>query len=52
MLSIPEPMRARAKLHRHRLHMAKEIGEVGVDEDAEDEEVQAKEVEAKDNRQQ
>ena len=51
MLSIPKPMRARAKLHRHHLHMAKEIGEVGVAEDAEDEEVQAKEVEAKDNRQ-
>ena len=39
MLSIPEPMRARAKLHRHRLASTKEIGEVGADEDAEDEEV-------------
>ena len=51
MLSIPEPMRARAKLHRHRLARTKETGEVGADEDAEDE-VQAKEVQAKGSRHQ
>ena len=51
MRSIPEPVRARAKLHRHRLARTKEIGEVGADEDAEDE-VQVKEVQAKDSRQQ
>ena len=47
MLSIPEPVRARTKLHCHRLLKAKVTGEVGEDEDAEDEEVQAKEVQAK-----
>ena len=35
MLSILEPMKGRTKLHRHRL--TKEIGEAGMDEDAEDE---------------
>ena len=49
MLNIPEPMRDRAKLHRPHLDRLKDIGEVGVDENAEDAEVRAKEVEVKDN---
>ena len=49
---VQEPQMARIRLHHHRQLRAKEVGEVGVDEDAEDEEVQAKEVEAKGNNQQ
>ena len=52
MLSIQEQQMARIRLHRHRQARAKEIGEFGVDEDAEDEEVPAKEVEAKGSNQQ